>query len=284
MNWEDERYVRVYIRDTVTWKVLPWQGRCLLPLLLRKADRAGCVDISGAGAEGVAALVDIPLEVAQPGLEALFLRGVVQQRDDVLVFPKFIKAQEAMQSDKLRQQISRERRRAQAMLEVSSVTQRDDLSHGVTECHAVSRDVTPNLAVPNLTKLKKEFFEEFVVICGSKWGLPEKQAALVAGQGLWLPNPHNGFLLEGMRAARAAGHTDDDLRRLARWVAAGGLDWQGKSCWAHVAKHFLPCLSQALGWDGVSDPRRKPSARAPQAHSDNSMVHPDDLKRMRGEK
>ena len=42
-----------------------WQARCLLPLLLRKVDRAGCVDLDGAGAEGVAALVEIPLEVAE---------------------------------------------------------------------------------------------------------------------------------------------------------------------------------------------------------------------------
>lgn len=163
MNWEDERYVRVYVRDTVTWKLIGWQGRCLLPLLLRKADRSGCVDTDGAGAEGVAALVDIPLDVASPGLDALLARGVVLSRGDVLVFPKFMAAQDAKQSDKMRAAESRARRREHVLADESAgsvtnrdatVTKRDDLSHGVTRGHAASHGVTPSradpcLAVPN---------------------------------------------------------------------------------------------------------------------------------------
>jgi hypothetical protein len=80
VNFEDERYVRLYTRDTVTWKLLKWQGKCLLPLLLRKVDRAGCADLDGAGIEGVAALAEIPLEVVEPGFQQLLERGVVEVR------------------------------------------------------------------------------------------------------------------------------------------------------------------------------------------------------------
>ena len=42
MNFEDEDYVRLYTRDTVTWELLGWEGHCVLTLMLRgKFDRAG---------------------------------------------------------------------------------------------------------------------------------------------------------------------------------------------------------------------------------------------------
>jgi len=141
MNFEDERYVRVYVRDTVTWKLMGWQARCLLPLLLRKVDRAGCVDLDGAGAEGVAALVEIPLEVAEPGFKSLLARGVVEVRGDTLIFPKFMAAQEAKQSDKVRQQESRARKR-DTVLRRDSVTERDSQSQTVTPGHESQQNVT----------------------------------------------------------------------------------------------------------------------------------------------
>lgn len=41
MNWSDERYVKLYERDTLTW---PWQAKCVFALLLRKVDRSGVLD------------------------------------------------------------------------------------------------------------------------------------------------------------------------------------------------------------------------------------------------
>lgn len=99
MNWIDEDFIKLYTRDTVTWKLLPWQGKALLPLLLRKLDRAGVADVDGANspseaAQAVAELVDLPEEVVRPGLEALIKRGVLQLASGRLVAPNFIKAQE----------------------------------------------------------------------------------------------------------------------------------------------------------------------------------------------
>ena len=154
MDWHDERYVRLYTRDTVNWKLMGWQARCLMPLLLRKADRAGCVDIGEDGAEGIAALVDIPVEVAEVGLRNLLARGAVVIKDGTLCFPKYMDAQEAKHSDRARQEESRGRKR-DALLR-----KRDELSHGVTSGHtdeqsvtsghAASPDVTPSRAVPEI--------------------------------------------------------------------------------------------------------------------------------------
>ena len=103
LRFEDERYVRLYTRDTVTWKLLPWQGKALLPLLLRKVDRAGVADLGDTEmAEGVAALTDLPIEVVEPGLDALILRGVVVVRLGRLIMPRYVEGQESIQTDAAR--------------------------------------------------------------------------------------------------------------------------------------------------------------------------------------
>lgn len=155
VRWEDERYVRLYTRDTATWKLLPWQGRALLPLLLRKCDRAGIVEAGDDLLEGVAALVDLPLDVVEVGLPALLRRGVVVARGEVMVFPNFLSAQEAKASDKVRAKEYRERSRRHALSDGvviagqlcdENVTHRDEASQNVTDRHAESRGVTPRHA------------------------------------------------------------------------------------------------------------------------------------------
>ncbi len=139
MRWEDERYVRLYNRDSATWAMLPWQGRCLLPLLLRKVDRAGLLEVvNGEEAQAVATLVNVPIEVVEVGLAALKTRGVVTIRGGELRLPTFLAAQTAKQSDKLRQEKSRE---------LAALGK--PLSHAVTSGHTPSHDVTPSLAVPS---------------------------------------------------------------------------------------------------------------------------------------
>ena len=133
MRWEDERYVRLYTRDTATWKLLPWQGRALLPLLLRKADRIGLVDVEGDRVEGVAALVDLPPEVVEPGLTGLLSRGVVVEAPGGLAFPRYTEAQEARASDRLRAQDYRARK---------GITHRDAPSRFITRRHPASPRVT----------------------------------------------------------------------------------------------------------------------------------------------
>jgi hypothetical protein len=176
LNFEDERYVRVYTRKTVTTKLLGWDGRMCLHALLLEVDRAGVLDLEGLDpAEALAALADLPLQHARTGMAKLLERKVVVVTDGVLFVPNFIRAQEAKQSDAQRQRESRARRAAAlraaempgvpaelvavavTVLETSSqpVTIRDAESLPVTERHDRSQPVTvghSSSAVPSRTK------------------------------------------------------------------------------------------------------------------------------------
>jgi hypothetical protein len=160
MRWEDERYVRVYTRDTVDWQGFSFDAQALFLMLLRKVDRAGLLDLGKPGKRGVAVAVGHPREWArlEPALEELLTDGCVRLVDEGrrLLVPNFLSAQEAKSSDKARQQKSREVARDAAALQ--DVMQRDSASHGVTESHTrshgvtgghtTSQPVTPSRAVP----------------------------------------------------------------------------------------------------------------------------------------
>lgn len=179
MRFEDEQYVRVYRRDTTTWLMMNWQGRCILPLILRKLDRAGLLDLEGDGYDALAAHIQVPVEVVEEGIKSILRRGTLVLREDgLLMAPRFIEAQEAKQSDKARQKASRDRARdlagavdrgvkaaISAPPEVdddasASVTHRDGtITHRdssitprdatVTRGHTASQPVTLNSAEPS---------------------------------------------------------------------------------------------------------------------------------------
>ena len=143
MNWSDERYVRLYTRDTVTWKRWTWEARALFPLLLRRVDRSGILDAgSGDKAEALALMLEVPIDVAVRVLPQWLASDTVRESGRALVVPSFIEAQEATQSDRQRQAESRARRRTNAL---SSQVVDSTTSH-VTSSHETSQHVTP--AVP----------------------------------------------------------------------------------------------------------------------------------------
>ena len=115
MRWEDEQWVKLYTRDTATWKRLSWEGKALLVLLLRKVDRAGALVTSGDVADDVAAMLDMPTEVVAAGLESLAERGVAVVAGDTVMLPNFLAAQTTRQSDKARKIAQRERDRAEML-------------------------------------------------------------------------------------------------------------------------------------------------------------------------
>lgn len=127
MNYEDEKYVRVYTRKTLTFKLIGWEGRAVLWHLMLEVDRAGVLDLNGEDpVDAVVAMTDVPVEVTRVGLGRLLARGVVSRVGDVLLIPNFLEAQEAKQTDAHRQRESREKRRDLAMREeVLNVTNRD---------------------------------------------------------------------------------------------------------------------------------------------------------------
>lgn len=119
MHWSDERYVRVYTRDTLTWKLWSYEARAVFLFMLRKVDRAGVLDVDGFGPQGLAAVLELPEEVVRKGLEDLLRRksgescATVEYRDTAYVIPKFIEAQEANATNAHRQREFRQRRRDQ---------------------------------------------------------------------------------------------------------------------------------------------------------------------------
>jgi hypothetical protein len=171
MRWEDERYVRVYTRDTGEWLALGWEAQALFMLLLRKADRAGLVPTGKAGIRGLAALAGMPLDVVQRVALLLLEDGCLREATGGYVIPNFIVAQEARASDAQRKRDQRERDRDKAIASGSSGSRsgmdseasvvRAQSQNGVTqgghamESHAVTGghagEVTPSLTVPSRT-------------------------------------------------------------------------------------------------------------------------------------
>lgn len=113
MNFSDERYVRLYVRDTAEWLALCWQARAVFPLVLKACDRAGVIQIPGGERRirMLAGLIHLPVEVVTPGIADLLEDGCVAEVALGYMVPNFIEAQEAKASDKQRMRDMRERRR-----------------------------------------------------------------------------------------------------------------------------------------------------------------------------
>ena len=173
MDWKNERYVRIYTRDTKTWKLLGWEGQTVLCLLARRFDRSGVLDDVSTG-EDVALMIGsgFPIDVAERGLERLLKpskqgESVWMATESGLLWPKFMEAQETSMSDAQRQRESRAKRRAkeafmakrrakEAFAEAvvdNDVTNRDQ---NPEKCHAATAPVTPCLTVLNRTVPKKK--------------------------------------------------------------------------------------------------------------------------------
>ena len=143
MDWANERYVRVYTRDTVDWLALSWQARALLAMVLRKVDRAGVIELGRHGVKGLAVAVGMPVDVVEPALGELLEDGCVERHETRLVMRNFIDAQEATQTDAQRARESRANRRDRARGDVTkpdgAVTNRDaTVTPGHTESQAVT--------------------------------------------------------------------------------------------------------------------------------------------------
>lgn len=147
LDWANERYVRVYTRDTTTWKLCDWRARTVLLHLFRKVDRSGVLDVGDDGVAGLAAVLELPLEeIVEPGIAQLVKRGTVEMTSDAYIIPNFLEAQETPASDAQRQRAAREKRRASKRNRDEAVTNRDA---SVTHGHDTSRGVTPSLPVPD---------------------------------------------------------------------------------------------------------------------------------------
>jgi hypothetical protein len=124
VDWSNERYVRIYTRDTKTWKLLGWEGQAVLCLLARRFDRSGLLDDVRSG-EDVALMIGggFPEEIASIGLDRILKHNVMALTSGGLLWPKFMEAQEASKSNTQRQREFRDKRRAEAKVKVLSVSE-----------------------------------------------------------------------------------------------------------------------------------------------------------------
>ena len=115
LNWPDERYVRIYCRDTIDWSALSWGAQALYVQLNRKADRRGYISLGRLGRRGLAALLgraDLWSTVVEPALAELEADGCVWIESNVLLIADFVEAQESVSSGRARQRKLRESRKA----------------------------------------------------------------------------------------------------------------------------------------------------------------------------
>ena len=109
MRWPEERYVRVYTRDSGDWLSLSFEAQSVWLMVLRKLDRGGCIDLGRGGRRMLAAVLGHPAkqDVVNQALDELLADGcVVLEFGDPssrsvtrLVAPNFIDAQEWIASD-----------------------------------------------------------------------------------------------------------------------------------------------------------------------------------------
>jgi hypothetical protein len=91
MDFETERSIRLYVRNTETWRAIGWQGRTTLVMMLRAVDAAGCIEFDPADRDNsLAAATMLPRDVVAVGLAKLLKHGVVVElQPGRLNFPRF---------------------------------------------------------------------------------------------------------------------------------------------------------------------------------------------------
>lgn len=135
MDWASERYVRLYIRDTADWLMLPWQARALWPHILRKCDRAGTIALGKHGLRVLPTIVTLPPEVVDPGIAALIEDGCVRHEDERLAVPNFQEAQTTRSNAKIRKEDQRFREKSEQVTN----TEGDPSTRHLQSPHVTSR-------------------------------------------------------------------------------------------------------------------------------------------------
>ncbi len=153
MDFSDETYVRLYVRDTVTWKLLSWQARVVMVFMLRSGfDRSGTfqippgivtkrddqsrnvtsADVTNRDDQSrnvtsevfevdtvklvrsVAAVTELPIEVVNEGLMEIFPHGIWVLTEESVFWPKYVEAQTCSRTSRARKTLERQRRTADA--------------------------------------------------------------------------------------------------------------------------------------------------------------------------
>jgi len=143
MNYADEDYVRLYVADTVTWKLMSFEAQTvLLHMLKGRFDRSGVFEIGcHTPSRAVTAVTKVPEAIAEVGVAELLESGTWVLGDGCIVWPRYVSGQTTPRTDKSRQRESRQNRAKQR-----TVTIGHTLSQPVTPSHTESQPVTLNRA------------------------------------------------------------------------------------------------------------------------------------------
>jgi hypothetical protein len=240
VRWADERYVRIYTRDTPDLAAMGWEARALLWEVFRKMDRAGILQMGKSGHRGLAALVSMPFEVTERALAILLEDGVLETQGTCLVCRNFMDAQECSKSDAGRQRDKRERDRVAALSQnVTAPSQNvTPESRKVTDSHEPSRDVTPYRADPVPSKPTRSMPEITISAepacaapalvtfpCSGKpdsWGMTE------CHREEWVSAYPGVDVIGEARKALAWVNANPTKRKTARGMAKFLLGWMGR--------------------------------------------------------
>lgn len=152
MNFEDEDYVRVYTRKTITFHRLGWEGRTVLWHIMLEATCAGVVELGeGDEIDAIVVLTGLPHDVVSAGYPRLASQGVTERHGTSLVITRFVEAQTAKRSDRARARDYRERTKAQSVTpREDDVTERDGRvtpNHGRHDPSPLSLSLSPSLSL-----------------------------------------------------------------------------------------------------------------------------------------
>ncbi len=151
MNFADEPYVRLYTRKTLTSKLLGWEGRVVLRMMIDEFDAAGIFAIRGDAATCISAVTELPLDIVRIGLERLLETETWVVTGRAITWPTYEEGQNCIRSDRLRQRASRKARAAESVTDVTlAVTPTRPPVTDVTPGHAESRNVTLPPSAPIL--------------------------------------------------------------------------------------------------------------------------------------
>lgn len=151
MDFADERFVRIFVRDSKTWLRWGWEGQAVFVLVMRKFDQCGRIDDVDDPAEDVALLTGLPVEVVRVGLPRILGSKTFVHTGRSLECPNFIDGQTASRSDSARCREYRARLKSRLAVRQSTDTNRVAPD---TECVAANtqRDA-PTRADPRPTSL-----------------------------------------------------------------------------------------------------------------------------------
>lgn len=271
MTWDDERYVRLYTRDTPEWLCLSFLAQGLFCLLLRKVDRAGVLPLGRLGRRGAVVAIGHPGEWArlEGALDELLVDGCVRIEGEALVIPNFLDAQEAQASDRARAKKARERRRDLARAgrieaasapsspdggqsqDVTEDTEKHNMRDGtvtprdasITTC---DKTVTPSLAVPYRAEPNTHKGAR-AVQSPREAGAAARLEILGAAETYALRYPATAALLEALRALGVTGAWSRDA------VARGAVEAAiGEQSVAAVAARAAEAIrASAKPWLGM---------------------------------